>query len=167
MNSDDFYADKSAVSCLMSKMGSAGADSVFADLVMVDSQNINRIMRYYKSSSFNPERLAYGWMPAHPTFMVKRDLYVKHGGYELDYRIAADFEMIARLLYKVGASYVYLPKVVIKMRVGGVSTRGVKSSWILNNEIIRACRANGIKTNLLKVLLKLPLKAMEYIRRPR
>ena len=106
-------------------------------------------------------------MPAHPTFMVKRKLYETFGVFSLDYRIAADFEMVVRLLYTVGASYAYLPVVVIKMRTGGVSTRGLKSSWVLNKEIVRACRANGLKSSLPRVLLKTPTKLMEYIRKPK
>lgn len=167
LNSDDIYADSSVVKDLVEQMDAAGSDAVFADLVIVDAQNTDRVLRYYDSSSFYPDRLAGGWMPAHPTFMVKRDLYIKYGGYALDYHIAADYEMVARLLYKAGASYTHLPKVVIKMRAGGVSTRGLMSNWILNNEIVRACRANGIRTNLLKVLLKVPFKLLEYVRRPK
>jgi len=166
LNSDDFYADDSAVRQLIECMETAGSDTVYADLAVVDARDTMRVVRYYNSSTFHPERLCYGWMPAHPTFMVKRKLYEAYGGFSLDYRIAADFEMVARLLHTAGVSYTYLPVVVIKMRVGGVSTSGLKGSWVLNKEIVRACRANGIKTSLLRVLLKIPAKLMEYLRRP-
>ncbi len=167
LNSDDFYADDSSVRQLIECMEDAGSDTVYADLVTVDARDTMRIVRYYDSSTFHTERLCYGWMPAHPTFMVKRELYATYGGFSLDYRIAADFEMVARLLHTAGASYTYLPVVVIKMRVGGVSSSSLKSSWILNKEIVRACRANGIKTSLPRVLLKVPAKLMEYLRRPK
>jgi len=165
LNSDDFYADDSAVRQLLELMDDAGSDTVFADLAIVDAKNTERVIRYYDSSSFHLGRLSYGWMPAHPTFLVKRELYQTHGGFSLDYNIAADFEMVARLLHTVGASYAYLPVAVVKMRVGGVSTNGLKSSWVLNKEIVRACRANGINTKLPRVLLKTPAKLMEYIRK--
>ena len=167
LNSDDFYADKSAVKQLVECMEAAGSDTVFADLVIVGERDTERVIRYYDSSTFNLGRLSYGWMPAHPTFMVKRELYEAHGGYSLDYRIASDFEMVVRLLYTVGASYAYLPVVVIKMRAGGVSTRGLKSSWVLNKEIVRACRTNGLPTSFPRVLLKTPAKLMEYLRKPK
>ena len=167
LNSDDFYVDESSVRQLIERMENAGSDTVFADLVIVDARDTERIVRYYDSSSFHPRRLCYGWMPAHPTFLVKRELYEKFGGFSLDYRIAADFEMVVRLLHTAGASYAYLPVVVIKMRVGGISTSGLKSSWVLNMEIVRACRANGLKTSLPRVLLKTPAKIMEYLRRPK
>jgi glycosyltransferase involved in cell wall biosynthesis len=165
LNSDDFYIDDSAVTQLINCMEGAATDTVYADLVMVDRKNTERVLRYYDSSIFRLERLRYGWMPAHPTFIVKRELYETYGGFSLDYSIAADFEMVVRLLYVEGASYAYLPAVVIKMRVGGASTRGLKSSWVLNREIVRACRANGLKTSLPRVLLKVPAKLLGYLRK--
>lgn len=165
LNSDDFYIDDSAVTQLINCMEGAGTDTVYADLFMVDRKNTERVLRYYDSSTFHLERLRYGWMPAHPTFIVKRELYETYGGFSLDYSIAADFEMVVRLLYVAGASYAYLPAVVIKMRVGGASTRGLKSSWVLNREIVRACRANGLKTSLPRVLLKVPAKLLGYLRK--
>ena len=165
LNSDDFYADDSSVRQLIDCMEHAGSDTVYADLLMVDARKTDRVVRYYDSGTFHPGRLRYGWMPAHPTFVVKRELYETYGSFSLDYSIAADFEMVVRLLYAAGASYAYLPAVVIKMRIGGASTSGLRSSWVLNNEIVRACRANGLKTSLPRVLLKLPAKLLEYLRK--
>lgn len=166
LNSDDVYASPSSVAQLVERMESTGSDTVFADLVLVDPKDVTRIVRYYDSSRFHPELLRYGWMPAHPTFLAKRALYQTWGLYSLDYRIAADFEMMVRLFYSAGASYAYLPEVVVRMRAGGASTGGLRSSWILNNEIVRACKENGIETSLPRVLLKTPFKLVEYFRRP-
>lgn len=167
LNSDDVYAGADSVQQLVSCMISADSDTVFADLVQVDPNNLDRVMRYYDSSRFSPERLRYGWMPAHPTFMAKRRLYQQWGGFSVDYKIASDYEMMVRLLYRARASYVYLPSVVVKMRAGGVSTGGLRNSWILNKEIVRACKQNGLDTSLPRVLLKTPLKLLEYVRRPK
>lgn len=163
LNSDDIYAGRESVRRLIQTMEAYRVDSVFADLVMVDRKNIDRIVRYYDSSKFSVGRLRYGWMPAHPTFMAKRSLYQQYGGFSLDYRIASDFEMVARLLYVAGATYAYLPEAVIRMRAGGLSTSGFRNSWRLNNEIVRACKANGLRTNLFRVLLKTPEKLMERV----
>ena len=167
INSDDFYATGSAIKHLVHRMIKKGSDIVFADLVIVDPADSNRILRYYDSSLFHPERLRYGWMPAHPTFLAKRGLYERWGAYSLDYQIAADFEMMVRLLYKARASYAYLPEIIVKMRAGGVSTNGLRNSLILNNEIVSACKLNGLDTSLFRVMLKLPRKLMEYWKRPR
>lgn len=164
LNSDDFYTDNTVVRQLIECMEESGSDTVYADLVLVDAEDTNRVIRYYDSSTFNAGRLRFGWMPAHPTFMVKRSLYESYGGYSLDYRIAADFEMIVRLLHTAGASYSYLPVVGVKMRVGGASASGLRNSWVINREIVRACRTHGIKTSLARVLIKIPAKLMEYLR---
>jgi glycosyltransferase involved in cell wall biosynthesis len=158
LNSDDIYMNANAVSDLMKTMQDAHSDSVFADLVIVDPENLNKVLRYYDSSYFNPSKFRFGWMPAHPTFFVKRALYDKVGPYSLDYQISADYEMLIRLLWVQKASYAYLPKPVVRMRHGGASTSGIGRNWLLNKEIVKACKANGIYTNLGLLALKIPRK---------
>ena len=167
LNSDDIYSTRSSVRHLVERLVEAQTDSVFADLVFIDQVDSNHISRYYDSSRFHPERLRFGWMPAHPTFYVKRHIFENWGGYSLDYQIATDYEMMVRLFYKADITYTYLPEVVVKMRTGGVSTSGLRSSWILNKEIVRACKTNGLETNLIWVLLKMPMKLVEYFKKPR
>ena len=81
-------------------------------------------------------------MPAHPTFFVKKKKYEQYGLYKTDYRISADYELVARFMVKNRISYSYIPRVLVKMRTGGASTKNLKSSWILNKEILRACAEN-------------------------
>ena len=158
LNSDDVYISENAVSALMKKMQDAKSDSVFADLVIVDPENLNKVVRYYDSSYFNPNKFRFGWMPAHPTFFVKKALYDKVGPYSLEYQISADYEMLIRLLWVNNASYAYLQKPVVRMRHGGVSTSGLGRNWLLNKEIVKACKANGIYTNFGLLALKIPRK---------
>ncbi len=158
LNSDDIYINDHAVSELIKKMLSEDADSVFADLIIVDPDNLNKVIRYYDSSYFEPSKFKFGWMPAHPTFFVKKALYDKVGPYSLDYQISADYEMLIRLLWVQKASYTYLQKPVVRMRYGGASTADLSRNLLLNREIVQACRANGIYTNLFLVLLKIPAK---------
>lgn len=161
LNSDDFYIDTCVVSELIQAMLDANVDSVFADLVYVDPMDTDRVRRYYDSSRWHPGRFRFGWMPAHPTFFIKRDWYERCGLFSLSYRIAADFEMLVRLLYRGGATYVHVARPVIKMRTGGTSTQGLRQSWLLNREIVTACRSNGIWTTLPLLLLKIPAKFLE------
>lgn len=161
LNSDDVYTDTHVVTELVNAMLRAGTDSVFADLVYVDQKNPARVRRYYNSGRWSPARFRFGWMPAHPTFFIRRGWYARCGLFSLDYRIAADFEILVRLLYAGGATYTHVGRAVIRMRTGGASTRGLKSSWLLNREVVRACRANGIWTSLPLVLLKIPAKLFE------
>jgi glycosyltransferase involved in cell wall biosynthesis len=163
LNSDDIYINEHAVSELMKTMQDANADSVFADLVIVDPLDQGKVLRYYDSSYFTPSKFRFGWMPAHPTFFVKKSLYDKVGPYSLDYHISADYEMLIRLLWVEKATYAYLPKPVVKMRHGGVSTSGLGRNWLLNKEIVKACKANSIYTNMAILALKIPRKLRSLI----
>lgn len=163
LNSDDFYIDENVIEKVASIFKTEEVDSLFADLVFVKPHDLEKTIRYYDSSKFTPSKFAYGWMPAHPTFFVRRKIYENYGVFKTDYMIAADYEILVRFLEKYKISYYYLHSPIIKMRLGGVSTSGIKSNYILNKEIIRACRENGIDTNWFKVLSKYPSKIMGLI----
>ena len=165
LNSDDFYINEHVIQKIVDTFKENNVNSVFADLVFVKPNNLEKIVRYYDSSKFHPSKFAYGWMPAHPTFFVKREFYEKYGVYKTDYKIAADYELLTRFLAKYKLSYFYLKESIIKMRVGGVSTSGLKSNYILNKEIIRGCKENGIDTNWLKVLSKYPAKLLGLLKK--
>ncbi len=166
LNSDDLYANETVVSNIAEEFGRDLIDAVFADLVCIDRNNPDKIVRYSKSSNFSPKKFAYGWMPAHPTVFIKRDCYKRYGLFKTDYLIAADYELLARFIGKHKITYKYIPKVIVKMRTGGRSAKNFKSNWILNREIIRACAENGIKTNYLKIYSKYFIKVFELWERP-
>jgi hypothetical protein len=105
-------------------------------------------------------------MPAHPSFYVKREIFEKFGYYKVDYTIAADFELLVRLLYINKIAYKYLEMPFLTMRMGGVSNKSVISNFTLNKEIARACRENGIKTNYFFIYSKYLLKMFEFIGKP-
>lgn len=165
LNSDDFYIDGRAVSKVAAVFADASVGAVFADLLYVRPGDLSVSVRRYSSKGFKPEKFAYGWMPAHPTFFLRKCYYDRYGLYKTDYRIAADYELLIRMLYVHKIPYVYIPEVLIKMRLGGASTRSLKSNIILNREILRGCRENGIRTNLFKVYSKYPKKLIELIKR--
>lgn len=165
LNSDDFYVTNNVISTVVKQLKTKNVESVFADIVFVKGDNLNKVVRYYSSAKFNTKKFAYGWMPAHPSFFVKRECYEKYGLFKTGYKIASDFELLVRFLSKYKISYCYIPMVFTKMRLGGISTRNLKSNWILNKEIVRACNDNGIKTNIFKVILKYPLKLLELLKK--
>lgn len=166
LNSDDMYYSNDCLSTIVSEFQRKSVDSVFADLVYVYRDNLKKVVRYYSSANFSPHKFAFGWMPAHPTFFVQRKCYEKYGKFKTNYAIAADYELLIRFLATHKIAYSYIPKVLVKMRVGGTSTKSLKSNWILNKEIVRACAENGIKTNMIKVLLKYPTKILQLIKKP-
>lgn len=158
LNSDDVYMNTHVISELIGLMQSKRAQVVFADLILVDQFDDQKVLRYYDSGHFHPNKFKYGWMPAHPTVFVKRELYEVVGNFSTTYQIAADYEMLIRILAIQRARYAYLPKPVVRMRSGGASTSGLSRNWILNQEIVRACKENGIYSNMAMLLLKLPFK---------
>ena len=163
LNSDDFYFNNQILSQVAKEFLDPSIDVVFGDLVFVDPQNLNKIVRKYSSAKWHPGKFAWGFMPAHPTVFVRRRYYEQFGLFKTDYKIAADYEILIRFLYVHKLKYQYLPLTMVKMRKGGVSSRNLMSNFILNNEINRGCRENGIKTNMLKVYSKYFTKFFELL----
>ncbi len=166
LNADDIYYNSDCISSVVKEFEEKKVEVVYGNLVYVSSNNLKKILRYYNSEFFTIGRFAYGFMPAHPTFFVYKKLYEKFGYYKTNYLIAADFELLVRFLSKYRASYSCLGKVLVKMRMGGVSTKNLKSNWILNKEILRACKENMIKTNLIKIWSKYFIKLFQFVQRP-
>lgn len=161
LNSDDFYFDDQVISKVVNAFLDIKIDATYGDLIFVDPRNTLKTVRTYSSEKWHPNKFAKGYMPAHPTFFVRRKYYEEYGYFETDYSIAADYEMLIRLLYVHKLNYMYLPMKMVKMRKGGVSSNGIKSNFTLNNEIIRACRKHGIKTSAIKIYPKYFRKIFE------
>lgn len=163
LNADDTYNAVDVVEKIVQTFISKQYEAVFADLIYVKKNDLNHVVRKYSSKHFSPDRLIYGWMPAHPTLYLRKEIFEKYGLFKKDYQIAGDYELVARLFYKYRISYKYLPIEMVKMNIGGISTRGWYNSILLNKEVLRACRENGIKTNLFKICSKYPKKICEFI----
>jgi glycosyltransferase involved in cell wall biosynthesis len=163
LHSDDVYASPEVLSRVVQRMERESLDALYGNVAFVRGEAPDRIVRVYSSRRFTPARIAWGWMPAHPALFIRADVYRERGMFKTDYRIAADFEFIARIFSTGRLRYAYVPEVMLRMRMGGVSTRGWRSTLLLNREVVRACRENGIRTNYLKILSKYPAKALEFI----
>jgi glycosyltransferase involved in cell wall biosynthesis len=161
LNSGDSYVSDAVVANMAQELTRTGVDAVFGDLVIVDADDAHRVLRRYRSSRFRPSRVAYGFMPAHPTLFMRRRVYVDYGGYDASYRIAGDFELVARVFAKGGVTYSSVPDVLVRMPRGGLSTSSPLSNWTITREMQRACAQNAISTNLLKLLLRFPVKWTE------
>lgn len=161
LNSDDVYIGSSIISTVVQKLCESNSPCFFADLLVVDKYNLNRTLRYYDSSKFSPKKFKYGWMPAHPTFFAAKEVYDCVGKFAIDFKISADFEMLIRILYVKNFKYIYYNRPIIKMRIGGASSAGLYSIFLLNLEIVRACKSNNIYTNLFLLLFKIPYKLLE------
>lgn len=161
LNADDQYTSKTVLSCVAVHMRDHGLDALMGDVIFFRGSNPNRIVRRYRSDRFSPARLAWGWMPAHPALFLTRTVVQRVGRFNPDYRIAGDFEFIVRTFHGHALHYRHLPEVLVRMQAGGVSTGGWRSTLRLNAEVLRACRENGVKTNIFKILSKYPKKFTE------
>lgn len=163
LNADDYFADALALGKIVKHLEDSDADAVFSCLDIVAPNNLDRVLRRYRISSFSPFMLRIGVMPPHPTFYCKKSCYDKAGPYRTDYRIAADFEMMVRLLLRYRITWSFIDETTVKMRAGGLSSSGIRSSWVVNREIIRACTENGLYTNMFMLALKLPIRLWERL----
>ena len=164
LNADDRYAHPDVLRDVADAMASGDVDAVFGDVAYFRSEDPNGVVRRYRSARFRPDRIAWGWMPAHPGLFVRREVFERVGPFSTQFRIAGDFEWLARAFHDGSIRYRYLPEVLVRMRTGGISTGGWRNTILLNREVIRACRANGIRTNWLKILSKYPAKVIEFFR---
>ena len=163
LNSDDYYASPNILSRVATQMQKQNLDALIGDVGFFHETQQYRMVRRYRSDRFTPERLAWGWMPAHPGLFLRKSVTDRVGHFNTDYKIAGDYEYIIRTFYGYSLRYEYLSEVVVNMQLGGASTAGLRAKIQLNKEILRACRENGIKTNLLKILSKYPAKLLETI----
>jgi len=163
LNADDLYASKDVLSRVVGIMERESLDALFGDVEFFKPKNPTRIVRRYRSARFSPDQIALGWMPAHPALFLRRRVYESYGLFRTDYRIAGDFEYCARIFHSNTLVYRSLPETLVRMRTGGISTSGWRNTFLLNREVLRACRENGIDTNILKIFSKYPAKLLEFL----
>lgn len=144
LHSDDLFAYPDAVKDIVDTFNKYNTDAVYADLEYVRKENIDTVIRLWKSGAYNRSMLKKGWMPPHPTFYMKRSCYERFGLFDLNFSIASDYDSILRYLWGNKVSMSYLPKVTIKMRVGGKSNRSLKNIWLKTKEDIKALKVNRI-----------------------
>lgn len=167
LNADDFYIDNSVLTEVAKVFSHPSVDACYADLVYVDAKDTNKIVRYWQSQTYRTGLFKHGWMPAHPTFFVRRHLYDELGNFDLEFNIQSDFELTMRFLEIYRINSVYIPKILVKMRMGGVSNNSVKTIIKGNIEAYRACKKNHLAItplfNLQKILSRIP----QFLKRPR
>ncbi|CAK0772065.1 glycosyltransferase [Gammaproteobacteria bacterium] len=169
LNADDYYTHTQVldrVAGLFTNKGNASnnwIDAIYADVRFIKTENPSQEIRYYSARFWQPWMLRWGFMPPHPTFFCRREWFEKLGDYKINYKIAADYELLIRFLWRAGLKTHYLPEAIINMRMGGISTQGINSTITLNREIVRANRENGLYTNLLMMCPKYAFKIFEFV----
>lgn len=144
LHSDDLLAYDDVIADIAKTFESTGCDAIYGDLEYVAQNDTTKRIRLWESGSFSRFKMTVGWMPPHPSFYMKRECYSQFGCFSLDYRISADYDSLLRYILKQRISIEYLPKVLVKMRVGGISNRSVSSMVKKSMEDIRVMKQNGI-----------------------
>jgi glycosyltransferase involved in cell wall biosynthesis len=161
LNSDDFFTSDNIIETVVENFKNCDIDALYGDVHFVNPDDITKSVRYYSSAIFKPSLFRFGFMPAHPSFYMKRECYEKYGLYSLDYKIASDYDLLIRYLHREKIKYKYINKDFVTMRTGGVSTENFNSIVTLNKEIVRACKKYGIYTNLFILSFKYLYKLLE------
>jgi glycosyltransferase involved in cell wall biosynthesis len=163
LNSDDFYPHNNILKKVTEEFRTKKVNAIIGDILFVSPNNIKKVVRYYSAKRWKPSKFVKGYMPPHPSFFVYKKFYEQLGVYQIDYKIAADYELLIRFLATNQLSYSYIPEAIVHMRAGGVSNESIKSRYVLNQEIVRACKENGLNTNMLILSLKYVNKIFEYL----
>jgi glycosyltransferase involved in cell wall biosynthesis len=162
LNSDDIFFDNDIVLKIASLFTEFKLlDSVFGDIIFFNEKN--KLIRKFSSKNWNVSKFAWGFMPPHPSFFCKLNVYKRFGLFKTDYKIAGDFEILVRFLLLHKINYRYVSLITTKMRMGGISNKNFKSIITLNKETKRACDENGIITNYLMIYSKYFFKIKEFL----
>jgi len=164
LNSDDFFTNDTILKQIADEFQqNTKLDAVYGDVHFVNPDNLNKCVRYYSSKIFKRNLMRLGFMPAHPSFYMRKKCFEKYDLYKIDYKIAADFEFLLRVIFKNKICIKYLPIDMVTMRTGGASTSGIKSHIRIMKEHLRAFRENEIYTNVLLLSLRYFYKIGEII----
>lgn len=164
LNSDDFYTSDDVLQKVASTFEENDIDAVYGDIHYVKAEDLSKRVRYYSSRFFARPLMRFGFMPAHPSFYCKRIVYLKYGGFDTSYKIAADFENLLRLIYIHRIRTKYIKKDFVTMRVGGISTAGMASRKQIMRDHLMAMKKNGVYSNFFFLSLRYLYKIFELIR---
>ena len=163
LHSDDFYMNSTVIEKIASTFNQNQCDGLYANLYYVDKDDTNKIKRKWNSGNYSEGAFLNGWMPPHPTFFVKKEMYTKFGKYNLQFATAADYELMLRFIHKHKIKLAYLNEFIVKMRVGGKSNNALKSRVTANLDDRKAWEMNGLKPRFYTLYLKPLRKILQFL----
>ncbi|MEI6946661.1 glycosyltransferase family 2 protein [Paraflavisolibacter sp. H34] len=163
LNSDDVYSHKDVLKNVAHAFAHNHTDTLYGNLQYTDAKNFNKVLRDWNSGLFKKSLFKFGWMPPHPTFFVKRQVYQQVGGFNLNLKMSADYELMLRILFKYGFTTSYLPEVLVKMRTGGASNASLKNRLKANKEDRLAWKLNELRPYFFTLYLKPLRKIFQYM----
>lgn len=164
LNSDDFFKSSLVLSKINEIFEVKKADISYGNMHYVLRDNIKNIRRLWISGEYKKNYFEDGWVPGHPTFYAKRNLYEKHGCFDLNYKLAADYELMLRFMIKPNLNIEYISEVLVVMRLGGLTSGSIKNRYLQNLEIKKAWKNNNLKIPKLFLLYKLIKKIKQFFK---
>ena len=162
LNSDDLYAYENCLSDVVSAFEKSGVDCLYGDLKYVAREKPSKVIRGWISGTYIANSFEWGWHPPHPSFFAKKNVYQKFGSFNQRYKIAADFDIMYRLIEKHKLRVHYLQKFLVHMREGGLSNKNIKNILNANLECFHSIKANGGKPNFLFPIIKPVRKIKQF-----
>ena len=165
LNSDDFYTSDDALACIAGTLENEKVDAVYGDIHYVDDEDLKKCVRYYSSKPFRRWMMRLGFMPAHPSFYCRKEVYEKYGAFDAEnYRVAADFENLLRLIFVNKIKTQYINKDFVTMRTGGASSSGLESHKRIMRDHLKALKKNGVYSNFFLLGLRYIYKVGEILK---
>lgn len=165
LNSDDFYTSDDALACIAWTLENEKVDAVYGDIHYVDDEDLKKCVRYYSSKPFRRWMMRLGFMPAHPSFYCRKEVYEKFGAFDAEnYRVAADFENLLRLIFVNKIKTHYINKDFVTMRTGGASNSGLESHKRIMHDHLKALKKNGVYSNIFLLGLRYLYKTGEMLK---
>ncbi len=165
INSDDFYVHHQVLSQVNRLLETTNADALYGDLEYVDAVNTQKVVRQWRAGGFKQNSFLRGWMPPHPTFFVRRNMYEQFGQFNTDLRFSADYELMLRFLHQHQIPVCYLPEVLVRMRTGGLSNASLRNRLRANREDRQAWELNGLHPPFYTLYLKPVSKILQFWKR--
>jgi glycosyltransferase involved in cell wall biosynthesis len=163
LHADDEFTDGTIIKQIAEVLqANPYVDCVYGDVGFVKEDNPGKIVRYFSSGIFNPKLFKYGFMPAHPTFFCYKKLFDLYGYYRTDLDIAADFDLLLRYLKKHTLQSFYIPKMLVRMNLGGKSTKGIASTIKINKEIKQVLKDHKIPASYWRLYSRYFIKIQEF-----
>ena len=166
LNSDDVYADDDVLQKVAKAFADVNVDACYGDLVYVQQDDIARVVRYWRSCPYSPGLIERGWMPAHPTFFIRRSILQELGGFNIHYRYHADFDLMVLLFLRSKIRCAYIPEILVRMRTGGKTNRSIRNVIRGNLESLESLRSHGAVVTPMFFVGKLLSRVPQFFRRP-
>ena len=165
VNAGDMIARRDVVSSMVKEFAKGDVDVIYGDALMVDPTDITNVKRFWKGGEYHRNNFKKGWMPPHLATYIRRSAYDRYGHFRDDLKVSADYELMFRFLYKQRLPARYVPKVLVRFRLGGVSNRSLAHIWRANVEVYKAWKLNGERVSPLIVLRKPLGKLLQYLKK--